>query len=190
MFPDSEIAKKFSFGLTKCSYIIRFGLALFYKEDQTNKVQQQRTIFEVSFDMSLNKVLQEEQMDLPLRFWDNELNRVVFQGHTRAQDLLQKFKCGMGKLNMANMLQISIDGPSTNWKLLELLMQDRLELDPNPPSLINIGSCGLHVVLGAFKHGAIKAGWKIDGVLRSVYPCFIDSPARQKVYLEANVCFD
>jgi len=129
----------------------------------------------VSFDESLNKVLQEEQMDLLLRFWDNELDRVVtryfnsvFLGHTRAQDLLKMFKCGMGKLNMANMLQISMDGPSTNWKFLELSMQDREELDPNTPSLINIGSCGLHVVHGAFKHGVVKAGWKIDGVLRSV----------------------
>ena len=147
----------------------------FYKEELANKVHQPGTIFVVSFDESLNKVLQEEQMDLLLRFWDNELDRVVtryfnsvFLGHTRAQDLLKMFKCGMGKLNMANMLQISMDGPSTNWKFLELSMQDREELDPNTPSLINIGSCGLHVVHGAFKHGVVKAGWKIDGVLRSV----------------------
>jgi len=142
MFPDSEITKKFSCGSTKCSYIIRFGLAPFYKEELANKVHQAGTIFVVSFDESLNKVLQEEQMDLLLRFWDNELDRIVtryfdsvFLGHTRAQDLLKMFKCGMGKLNMANMLQISMGGPSTNWKFFELLMQDREELDPNTPSL-------------------------------------------------------
>ena len=45
----------------------------------------------VCFDGSVNKVLQEEQMDVHLRFWDNELNKVVtlyfdlvFLGHTRS----------------------------------------------------------------------------------------------------------
>ena len=77
MFPDSMIAKKFSCGETKCSYLIQFGLAPYFKTDLANKVQKPKTIFVVSFDESLNKVLQEEQMDSLLRFWDEELNRVV-----------------------------------------------------------------------------------------------------------------
>lgn len=132
-------------------------------------------------------------MDLLLRFWDNELNRVVtryfdsmFLGHTRAADLLEKFKGGFSKLNLSNMLQVSMDGPSINWKFMDLLQQDRSESDPNITSLINIGSCGLHVVHGAFKHGAIKAGWKLDGVFRSLYHCFHDSPARREDYVAAN----
>lgn len=92
----------------------------------------------------------------------------------------------MSKLNLAYMLQISMDGPSTNWKFLDLLEHDREESDPNIPSLINIGSCGLHIVHRAFKHGATTAGWKIDGVLPYVYNCFHDSPARREDYLEAN----
>lgn len=193
MFPDSVIAKKFSCGETKCSYLIQFGLAPYFKTDLANKVQKPETIFVVSFDESLNKVLQEEQMDLLLRFWDEELNRVVtryydsvFLGHTRAEDLLGKFKTGLSKLNARNMLQISMDGPSTNWKFLDLLVQDREESEPNIPSLINVGSCGLHIVHGAFKYGATKAGWKADGVMRSLFNCFNDSPARREDYLTAN----
>ena len=193
MFPDSEIAKKFSCGETKCSYLIQFGLAPYFKADLASKIQKPGTILVVSFDESLNKVLQEEQMDLLLRFWDVELNRVVtryydsvFLGHTRAEDLLGKFKSGLSKLNARNMLQISMDGPSTNWKFLDLLVQDREESEPNIPSLINVGSCGLHIVHGAFKYGATKAGWKLDGVMRSLYNCFNDSPARREDYLTAN----
>ena len=52
--------------------------------------------------------------------------------------------------------------------------------------LINIGSCGLHVVHGAFKHGASKTGWKLDGIMRALYQCFNDSPARREDYLTAN----
>ena len=74
MFPDSAIARKFSCGETKCSYLIQFGLAPYFKEYLSNKIQKPGTIFVVSFDESLNKVLQEEQMDLLLRFWDDELN--------------------------------------------------------------------------------------------------------------------
>ena len=192
MFPDSAIARKFSCGETKCSYLIQFGLAPYFKEDLSNKIQKPGTIFVVSFDESLNKVLQEEQMDLLLRFWDDELNRVVtryfdsvFLGYTRAEDLLGKFKGGLSKLNMRNMLQISMDGPSTNWKFLDLLVEDREESEPDIPSLINVGSCGLHIVHGAFKYGATKAGWKLVGVMRSLYNCFNDSPARREDYLAA-----
>ena len=92
----------------------------------------------------------------------------------------------MSKLNDRNMLQISMDGPSTIWKFLDLLVQDREESEPNIPSLINVGSCGLHIVHGAFKYGALKAGWKVDEVMRSLFNCFNDSPARREDYLTAN----
>ena len=100
--------------------------------------------------------------------------------------MLGKLKAGLSKLNARNMLQISMDGPSTNWKFLDLLVQDREESEPNIPSLINVGSCGLHIVHGAFKYGATKAGWKVDGVMRSLFNCFNDSPARREDYLTAN----
>ena len=56
------------------------------------------TLFSVSFDESFNKVIQEEQMDLLVRYWDDEVKEVVtryfeseFLGHTRAGDLRDKF---------------------------------------------------------------------------------------------------
>ena len=147
----------------------------------------------VCFDESLNKVLQEEQMDLHLRFWDDELNKVVtryfesvFLGHTRSGDLLLKFNEALAKMNMSNMLQISMDGPNTNWKFYDTFIQQRQESDPDILMLVNIGSCGLHVVHGAFKYGASKTEWKLDGILRAVYHCFNDTPARREDYVTAN----
>ena len=87
---ESEIlwAKKYQCGPSKCSYLIKFGLAVYFEEELLAKVKNSAYI--VAFDESLNKKLQEEQMDLMLRFWDNELNKVVsryfcsqFMGHTR-----------------------------------------------------------------------------------------------------------
>ena len=68
MFPDSAIAQKFKCGKTQCAYFIQFGLANFFNEDLSSKVLKPGAVFVVCFDDSLNKVLQEEQMDLHLRF--------------------------------------------------------------------------------------------------------------------------
>ena len=45
-------------------------------------------------------------------------------------------------------------GPSVNWKFYEKLIESR-EIS-GLIGLINIGSCGLHVVHGAFKSGAMS----------------------------------
>ena len=46
-----------------------------------------------------------------------------------------------------------MDGPRLNWKLLSLLNEDRQKEDADLPQLLNVGSCGLHVVHGAFSTG-------------------------------------
>jgi hypothetical protein len=48
--------------------------------------------------------------------------------------------------------------------------------------LINIGSCGLHVIHNSFKTGAAASGWDISSVLRSLYYLFKDAPARREDY--------
>ena len=47
------------------------------------------------------------------------------------------------------------------------------------PSLINIGSCGLHVVHGAFKTGFQSVGWDLNKVFKAMWKFFHDSPARR-----------
>ena len=49
-------------------------------------------------------------------------------------------------------------------------------------SLIDIGSCSLHVVHGAFRTGVQKTKWSIDGILRALYNLFNDSPAKREDY--------
>ena len=50
-----------------------------------------------------------------------------------------------------------MDGPSVNFKFLQILQGDRVENER--PALIDIGSCGLHTVYGAFKCGAQGTRW-------------------------------
>ena len=72
-----------------------------------------------------------------------------------------------------------MDGPATNWSFFEKLLQERAESDPDLPMLINLGSCGIHVVHGGFKSGVEATGWKLDSLLRSMFYLLRDSPARR-----------
>ena len=189
MFPDSQMAQNFQCGRTKCSYLICFGLAPYYHNMLLSKLKEPGTKFVISFDESLNKILQQEQMDMIVRFWDKTTHRVIsryldsqFLGHTRATDLLKNFKIGLIGLHSANLLQVSMDGPATNWKFYDNLLEDRKQEDPNIPSLLNVGSCGLHVVHGGFQTGATATGWKLESLLRSVWYLFVDAPARREDY--------
>lgn len=47
-----------------------------------------------------------------------------------------------------------MDGPSVNHKFLDNLKED-FQSDKSDPALLDIGTCGLHVVHGAFKTGKV-----------------------------------
>ena len=149
--------------------------------------------FVVSFDEAFNKFLQKSQMDLILRFWNDEKKQVVvryfdsqYLGHTRDNDLLSKMKMSLARLCSSNILQISMDGPSTNWCLFEKLLLERHKNDPDLPTLVNVGSCGLHVVHGGFKSGVEVTGWNTDSVLRSLYFLLKDSLAGQEDFMRVK----
>ena len=83
----------------------------------------------------------------------------VFLGHARASDLLDRFKSCLADVHMNNTLQIMIDGPSANWKFYDTITMGSEQLELS--GLINIGSCGLHILHGAFQTGVETAGWEI-----------------------------
>ena len=82
-----------------------------------SKLKEPDTKFVISFDESLNKILQQEQMDMVIRFWDKTTNQVVSRyfdsqvlGHSRATDLLKNFKIGLIGLLSANLIHVTMDG--------------------------------------------------------------------------------
>ena len=82
-------------------------------------------------------------------------------------------------LDLAKFLQLSMGGPNTNWNLLNLVNSHLVE--NGHKNLIEIGSCSLHIVHGAFQTGATKTGWELNKVLKAMYnECineFNESPA-------------
>lgn len=98
--------------------------------------------------------------------------------------MVDHFRSGiLDVVNAHEMIQISMDGPAVNWKFYEL-MQTQIVNDYGK-SLINIGSCGLHILHNAFKAGSVAAQWNVSSVLSSLYYLFKDSPARREDYQNA-----
>ena len=77
-----------------------------------------------------------------------------------------------------------MDGPNVNWKVFRDF-QAEIELESNV-KLLNVGSCGLHVVHGAYQHGMSATGWELDAFLNSAYYLLKDTPARREDYSSAT----
>ena len=95
MFPDSSIAKGFTLRPSKCSYVICHGIAPFFKTLLLDELKE-ALFYVMSYDKSLNRITQTDQIDLIVRFWDNNKKRVQvhyfdsgFLGHTGAKQLLE-----------------------------------------------------------------------------------------------------
>ena len=74
MFPDSEIAQRFKCGERKTSYMCVFGLADYFKQTVLGEVKGH---FVLLFDESLNKKMQEKQLDIHVRYWESMQQAVV-----------------------------------------------------------------------------------------------------------------
>ena len=190
MFPDSDIAKQFTCAKTKVMYLCVFGLAPYYEQKILN-ILDSVPYYSISFDESFNKQTKNEQMDFSIRYWDNETQKVhdqyltsKFIGHATAKDLLKCFRDATIKLKPQKIVQISMDGPNVNKKLYKDLLLEREASDIDLPCLIDLGTCGLHVVHGALRKGFEETGWKLDRLLRSLWYLFNESPARRQDYAE------
>ena len=112
-------------------------------------------------------------MDINIRFWSKAKKKACvryfdskYLGHATANDLLASFNEIMNTIDSGNKtIQISMDGPSTNWKLFELIQKDREEKEQK--KLLDIGSFSLHIIHGGFKSGADKNGWNIKSVFKA-----------------------
>ena len=172
MFSDSEIAKSFKLSKTKCGYFINFGLAPYFKDLLVKEIKA-ANIFVVPFDESLNKVLQEEQMDVQVRYWNEaakEVNTRFFDSQflkrPNAKNLFDCLTSSLKNLLLERLLQLSMDGPNTNWSVLKLLHKDRCEKDY--PNIIDIGSGSLRVVHGAFKSGIEATNWDSKKIMKAM----------------------
>jgi len=104
-----------------------------------------------------------------------------------AADLLVKFKEGIAGLPRSKLMQISMDGPSVNWSFLDKY-EDNLIQEDIEEKLLHTGSCGLHVINGAFQTGHQESCWKVNSVLHAMYCLFKGVPARRALLTDLTEC--
>ena len=179
MFQDSPSASKLSLGATKMSYLLNFGITPYFKNLLLDEIKAS-PYYVLSFDESLNTVLQKEQMDVIICYFCSNTGRVEskyfnseFLGHTRTEDLLEKIE----QLNLQSkyMLQLSMDGPNVNLKVLkDIREKQKIE---KVPELLETKTCSLHTVHNAFKCGFEKF-FDVHVLLKAAGKLFRGVPAR------------
>ena len=131
MFPDSKIASKIELGKDKLKYVVNYGIAPFFAEGLKKQVSESEWLA-VCYDESLDKVIQESEMNLVLRFWHACKNIVqvhcldsMFLGHATVVNLLKKINGRLAGLDLSKQIQLSMDSPNVNWKVLSGMKKER-----------------------------------------------------------------
>ena len=104
-------------------------------------------------------------MDIQIRFWDTQNHCVKtryydsrFLYRPNAVNFYQCINTGTRQLPKQQMIQLSMDGPNTNWKVLEKFNTVRETNDD--PCLADFGSCSLRIVSGSLNAGVTETSWK------------------------------
>ena len=190
MFSDSNIVESFALGADKLHYLITYGIAPYFYDLLKGSVNNS-DCYTVLFDESLNRISQTCQMEILLRYWDNIAKMVKvwfwnssYLGHATHKDLLEGFNSSVSDLYLSKMIQLLMDGPNVSWKFAWTLSKDRTE--NRFWDLIDIGSCPLHVINGAFQTGSMASSWNLKKVLKAEWQIIHDSPPRREDFISVT----
>ena len=187
MDPNSKVLQSFRMKKTKAAYVANHGLAPYFLQKLYEDINV-TDILVLSFDESLNDVQRSCEMVLVIRYWSVKEMMVAtryldsaFFGHGRESDLLLHFNKLTSKLDKSKVYHISMDGPHVNHKFLRSLKIDWMKELIH--KLVDIGTCNLHIVSGAFKTGAEKTEWKVHKTMKGSWQIFHDTPVRREDYI-------
>ena len=82
-----------------------------------------------------------------------------FLKRQNSNDLHDNLLQSLSTIDLGKMIQITMDGANVNWDLLKILSKYREENEL--PELVNIGSCGLHVMHGSLRTGMMETDREI-----------------------------
>ena len=186
MFPDNTIAKQVQLHRTKVSYVVNHGLAPYYKRKLTNPLKDVKQ-FVSCFDESFNRISNRKQLHLHIIHFDEKSGTVqrnfigaAFFGHGDAESCLNSL---LDVHDGLDLVQVGMDGPNVNWRLLNMLREKRAHENPQSPKLLELGSCGIHV---SYNTAQSVTNWNLGKILKSFYSIFKKSPARRSDYLKVN----
>ena len=111
--------------------MVDFGLGPFYKDEVMKTLVPEKSVcpkFASCFDRSFNNSTK-KQLHVRIILFDENARQIKrnyigseFLGHGDAETVVKVFKSVHGKLEFVhNLVQISIEGPILNWKIVEIL---------------------------------------------------------------------
>ena len=112
MFSDSDIAEQFLMGKTECAYYVTHGIAPYFKSKFIESLQL-LPFYSVSFDESYNDAIKRGQIDLCIRYWDSEKDRVKvyyldisFMRKSSAKDVFENFDSSIQTIEVLQVLKL------------------------------------------------------------------------------------
>lgn len=187
MFKHDPVVEKYQMKKDKIRYLIQYGIFPVFKENLVTNINLS-SWYSVSFDESYNNQQQKCQMDVNIRYWNVCKNiaetsyltsRMLLRPN--AENLKEELLVSIESLDKSKFLHLAMDGPTTNWSVLNLI--DGCLEDGGFSNTINIGSCSLHILHGAFGTGIHITGWKIGKLMKAMFKILDESPARRDIYL-------
>ena len=110
----------------------------------------------------------------------------AFLKRPNSQNHYVKLLESLTALDLGKLIQISMDGPNVNWDVLSLHSSYR---EKNQFSrLINIGSCGLHVLHSALQTEIMETNREVSKVLHAMWKISDESPTRRDIYIRETGC--
>ena len=113
------------------------------------------------------------------RYYDSK-----FLERPNAKNIFESIKDASNGLRGEKFLQLAMDGPNVNWKILR--KTDEMLVGNNYSKTVNIGSCPQHTVHGTFETDATN-DWDVHKIIKSMFSLLHDSPACRNIYVTEGV---
>nr|XP_037268146.1 uncharacterized protein LOC119159479 [Rhipicephalus microplus] len=185
MFPDSEVAKKFSCKRSKASYIVSDGLGPHFKQLVVDELNRPDTFYSIAIDETPIPEQRCQQMDVVVRYYSSVAKRVLVEhldscrlGSCTADILVGEVKRAIQDLPQNNLICVFSDGPN-------VMKSFKAKMKEVNPHILDVGDCCLHKVHNSFGRGLDAFGSDVEAAVVDAY-YFLKSSAVRSSSLKAH----
>jgi hypothetical protein len=161
----------------KLSYLITDALEPYFSKMVLTDLKGAH--YTLIFDETTNAAGKKE-LQTSVRYWSKEREEVVFNhlesfymGHAAGMDIKSNLLKAIDNKNLplSKLLMLGTDGPNVN-KTVFRLVNEEVKRDRGD-SLLNIGTCNIHIVLNAFLKGLGELGKDVGDAIIMLYHFFL-----------------